>query len=108
MVRVLGGQRGRAEWVFPLHSRYRANERGRGQRGDYVVFIAVIATSLLLLGGLAYDGPRPIAARQDAAHAATTVRECSSTLPKRYMGKWPATGDHPLVASSRLDSPSHG
>ena len=44
--------------------------RGCAQRGDYAVFIAVIAAALLLLGGLAYDGPRLIAARQDAAHAA--------------------------------------
>ena len=40
------------------------------QRGDYSVFIAVLAASLLVLGGLAYDGPRVIAARQDAVHAA--------------------------------------
>ena len=53
--------------------RNRANERGRGQRGDYAVFIAVIATALLLLGGLAYDGPRLIAARQDAANEAARV-----------------------------------
>ena len=44
--------------------------RGCGERGDYAVFIAVIAVALLTLGGLAYDGPRLIAARQDAAHAA--------------------------------------
>lgn len=41
-----------------------------GERGDYAVFIAVIAVALLVLGGLAYDGPRLIASRQDAAHAA--------------------------------------
>ena len=37
------------------------------------MFIAVIATALLLLGGLAYDGPRLIAARQDAANEAARV-----------------------------------
>ncbi len=61
--------------------RHRANERGRGQRGDYAVFIAVIATALLLLGGLAYDGPRLIAARQDAAHAANeAARVAAATI----------------------------
>lgn len=47
-----------------------AGVRGCGERGDYAVFIAVIAAALLVLGGLAYDGPRLIASRQDAAHAA--------------------------------------
>ena len=34
------------------------------------MFIAVIVAALLFLGGLGYDGPRVIAARQDAVHAA--------------------------------------
>ena len=50
--------------------RHPAGGPARDERGDYAVFIAVIAVSLLLLGGIAYDGPRLIAARQDAAHAA--------------------------------------
>ncbi|MDE0161797.1 MAG: hypothetical protein OXL98_08660 [Acidimicrobiaceae bacterium] len=45
------------------------------------MFIAVIATALLLLGGLAYDGPRLIAARQDAAHAANeAARVAAATI----------------------------
>ncbi len=44
--------------------------RAGDQRGDYAIFIAVIASALLLFGGIAYDAPRLIAARQDALHAA--------------------------------------
>ena len=48
---------------------------GIGVRGDrrgvYAPFIAIIASALLLLGGIAYDAPRLTAARQDAAHAAS-------------------------------------
>ena len=40
------------------------------ERGDYAVFIAVIATALLFFGGIAYDAPRLTAARQDALHVA--------------------------------------
>ncbi|WP_419553051.1 hypothetical protein [Candidatus Poriferisodalis sp.] len=40
------------------------------QRGDYAIFIAVIASALLLFGGIAYDAPRLITARQHAAHSA--------------------------------------
>ena len=56
-------------------------EQAGGQRGDYAVFIAVIASSLLVLGGLAYDGPRVIAARQDAVHAANeAARVAAATI----------------------------
>ncbi len=49
--------------------------------GDYAVFMAVIAVSLLFLGGLAYDGPRLIAARQDAAHLANdAARVAAATI----------------------------
>ncbi|WP_419910565.1 hypothetical protein [Candidatus Poriferisodalis sp.] len=41
------------------------------ERGDYAIFIAVIAVALLLLGGIAYDAPRLITARQHAAHTAS-------------------------------------
>lgn len=59
----------------------RAGKRCDDQRGDYAVFIAVIAASLLLLGGLAYDGPRLIAARQDAVHAANeAARVAAATI----------------------------
>lgn len=55
--------------------------RARDERGDYAVFIAVIASALLLLGGLAYDGPRLIAARQDALHSANeAARVAAATI----------------------------
>lgn len=47
------------------------SEQATGERGDFAIFIAVIMASLLLLGGIAYDGPRLIATRQHAAHLAT-------------------------------------
>ena len=40
------------------------------ETGSFAVFVAVIMSALLFLGGLAYDGPRLIAARQDAVHLA--------------------------------------
>lgn len=46
----------------------RAGARAGDQRGNYAVFIAVIASALLLFGGIAYDAPRLNAARQDALH----------------------------------------
>ena len=59
----------------------RRRDRSGDQRGDYAVFIAVIAASLLFLGGLAYDGPRLIAARQDAVHVANeTARVAAATI----------------------------
>ena len=48
----------------------RALARADDQRGDYAIFIAVIASALLLFGGIAYDAPRLNAARQDALHSA--------------------------------------
>ena len=61
--------------------RLRAQQRTSDQRGDYAVFIAVIAASLLFLGGLAYDGPRLIAARQDAVHVANeAARVAAATI----------------------------
>ena len=45
------------------------------------MFIAVIAAALLFLGGLAYDGPRLIAARQDAVHVANeAARVAAATI----------------------------
>lgn len=50
-------------------------------RGDYSIFIAVIAAALLLFGGIAYDAPRLIAARQHAAHNANeAARVASATI----------------------------
>ena len=53
--------------------------RRADERGDYAIFIAVIASSLLLFGALAYDGPRLIAARQDALHIANEAALVAAT-----------------------------
>ena len=59
----------------------RARSADGDQRGDYAVFVAVIVAALLLFGGLAYDGPRVTAARQDAAHAANeAARVAAATI----------------------------
>ncbi|WP_420446167.1 hypothetical protein [Candidatus Poriferisodalis sp.] len=59
-------------------------ERGarcEDQRGDYAIFIAVMASTLLLFGGIAYDAPRLIAARQHAVHnAAEAARVAAATV----------------------------
>ena len=61
--------------------RLRKLARADDQRGDYAIFIAVIASALLFLGGLAYDGPRLIAARQDALHSANeAARVAAATI----------------------------
>ena len=50
-------------------------------RGVYAPFFAVIASVLLLLGAIAYDGPRLTAARQDALHAANeAARVAAATI----------------------------
>lgn len=63
----------------------RSPARGRApaadQRGVYAPFIAIIASALLFLGGIAYDGPRLTAARQDAVHAANeAARVAAATI----------------------------
>lgn len=51
------------------------------QRGDYAIFIAVIASALLLFGGIAYDAPRLITARQHAVHNANeAARVAAATV----------------------------
>ena len=61
----------------PTRRRGRADD----QRGDYAVFIAVIASALLFFGGIAYDAPRLTAARQDAVHAANeAARVAAATV----------------------------
>ena len=51
------------------------------QRGAYASFIAIIATAMLFLGGIAYDAPRLTAARQDALHAANeAARVAAATI----------------------------
>ncbi len=56
--------------------------RARGdQRGAYASFIAIIASAMLFLGGIAYDAPRLTAARQDALHAANeAARVAAATI----------------------------
>ena len=54
---------------------------GADQRGVYAPFIAVIAVGFLILGSIAYDGPRLTAARQDALHAADeAARVAAATI----------------------------
>lgn len=53
-----------------MDNRARGSRPRGDQRGVYAPFIAIIATALLFLGGIAYDAPRITAARQDAVHAA--------------------------------------
>ena len=51
------------------------------ERGVYAPFIAIIATVLLLLGAIAYEGPRLTAARQDATRAAyDAARAAAATI----------------------------
>ena len=51
------------------------------QRGSYAMFISIIVAALMFLGGLAYDGPRVIAARHDAVHAANeAARVAAATI----------------------------
>ena len=51
------------------------------QRGVYAPFIAIIASVLMLLGAIAYDGPRLTIARQDALHAANeAARVAAATI----------------------------
>lgn len=53
----------------------------RDERGDYAIFIAVIASALLLFGGIAYDAPRLITARQHAVHNANeAARVAAATM----------------------------
>ena len=53
----------------------------RDERGAYASFIAIIASAMLFLGGIAYDAPRLTAARQDALHAANeAARVAAATI----------------------------
>lgn len=84
--------------------------RGCGEQGDYAVFIAVIASALLLLGGLAYDGPRLIAARQHAAHAANEAARVAAatiasggTLHQAHAAAEHRVGQTPLIYGEDID-----
>ena len=62
-------------------SRRRFRSRADDERGAFAPFIAIIAASLLFLGGIAYDAPRLTAARQDAVHAANeAARVAAATI----------------------------
>ncbi len=57
------------------------SEREQSERGSFAIFIAVIVVAMLLFGGLAFDAPRLISARQHAAHTAgEAARIASSTV----------------------------
>ncbi|WP_419931456.1 hypothetical protein [Candidatus Poriferisodalis sp.] len=73
----------------PLRSRSRnrgmaaqaAQRCERDERGDYSMFIAIVAAALLLFGGIAYDAPRLITARQHAVHNANeAARVAAATV----------------------------
>ena len=58
-----------------------ARSRAGDQRGSYAVFVAVIASALMLFGGIAYDAPRLNAARADALHKANeAARVAAATV----------------------------
>lgn len=62
-------------------ARARARPRVGDERGDYAIFIAVIAAALLFFGSIAYDAPRLIAARQNALHEANeAARVAAATI----------------------------
>ena len=55
--------------------------RNADERGDYAIFIAIIAAALLFFAGVAYDAPRVTAARQDAIHSANeAARVAAATI----------------------------
>ena len=62
-------------------ARARVRAPAGDERGDYAIFIAVIASALLLFGSIAYDAPRLIAARQNALHEANeAARVAAATI----------------------------
>ena len=50
------------------------------ERGDYAIFIAVVVSALLLFGGIAYDAPRLITARQHAVHNANEAARVAAAV----------------------------
>ncbi len=64
-----------------IRARACAGARAADERGDYAIFIAVIAAALLFFGSIAYDAPRLIAARQNALHEANeAARVAAATI----------------------------
>ena len=55
-------------------------QRCTGERGDYSMFIAIVAAALLLFGGIAYDAPRLITARQHAIHNANEAARVAAAV----------------------------
>ena len=69
------------------------------ERGAYAPFIAIIASAMLFLGGIAYDAPRLTAARQDALHIANeTARVAAATIASGG-----TVGDARTAAEERAD-----
>lgn len=69
--------------IAPLRCllRVAGQARSADERGDYAVFIAVIATMLLFFGSIAYEAPRVLAARSDALHYANeAARVAAATV----------------------------
>lgn len=50
------------------------------ERGDFAIFIAVIATALLLFGSIAYDAPRLMTARQQSVHTANEAARAAAAV----------------------------
>lgn len=77
----------------------RTVRRPSDERGVYAAFIAVIASAMLLVGAIAYDGPRLTVARQDAAHAANeAARVAAATIASGG-----TIDDARIAAQQRLD-----
>lgn len=71
----------RAMTVGAAGLRGRIRSAADDQRGLYASFIAIIVTAMLFLGGIAYDAPRLMTARQDALHAANeAARVAAATI----------------------------
>ena len=77
-----GGRSGGGGFLrFVGAARARARARAGDERGDYAIFIAVIASALLFFGSIAYDAPRLIAVRQNALHEANeAARVAAATI----------------------------
>ena len=69
-----------AAWLVLGRAGPDAGQRCVDERGDYSMFIAIIAAALLLFGGIAYDAPRLITARQHAAHNANEAARVAAAV----------------------------
>ncbi len=73
-----GGVRASSRAARTRAPRSDARLRLGDERGDFAIFIAVIASALLLFGSIAYDAPRLITARQHASHTATEAAKVAA------------------------------